>query len=70
MSGFTPTSYVDLDAMWPLTEREQAWINTLFNTPTEKEGRVRKEYRLLSTREREELHQAFNALKSDTVRNF
>jgi hypothetical protein len=52
---------------FPLTEVDISWLNSLFILPKEGETRIRKEYRLLSDRERENFHAAVNLLKNDSV---
>lgn len=54
---------------FPLTEIDISWLNSLFILPKKGETRIRKEYRLLSDKERENFHAAVNLLKNDSVRS-
>ncbi|XP_063440817.1 putative tyrosinase-like protein tyr-3 [Mytilus trossulus] len=50
----------------PLSSVDQEWLGSLLYHPNESDIRLRKEYRQLSEKEREDLNVAFNLLKNDT----
>ncbi|KAH3768626.1 hypothetical protein DPMN_169846 [Dreissena polymorpha] len=59
------TAAVEVGVNFPIRPQDQAWIDTLFYIP--REPRVRREYRMLTEEQRNTFHQAFVALKNDTV---
>ena len=51
----------------PLSSADKEWLGSLLYIPEKDDTRVRKEYRELSKRERDNLNLAFNMLKNNTV---
>ena len=49
----------------PIDPEGQKWLNSLFKIP--ESPRIRKEYRLLTDKERERYHDAFVQLRNDKV---